>query len=606
MKKQNTNTNEIKEQNDGLQFIIELLNEVKNITNVNSTFYDKAKFIYRGITKFYPYGDNSKGVKKPKIDKVESDYIRSALSVRLSNTKKSYPKLEIDNSYTRVCYTHVLQNMIQDAKKHYPQKYSEEMSDLDILADIQHNGGATCLVDFSKNFLTALWFACSSDFDSDGFVYCYNIMEDMIVNDNLTFIKNNEEKLSIDLLLAQTYRETNVSSDIDTRFCLWEPSPRNNRILRQDSIFMFGIEKFSVKDHCVQVVKIPSNKKRPLLVTMEALFNINESTIYNDYIGYANTNKKRNPYHAMSSSVYERGYSDMIKGNYTSALDFFKLYEGNSYKEQNKKMSPKEAIELHFSLAVCYKYLTRQNGEVSYSENALLEYKDVINITKKHLQSQNINSREKDYYMRKCSRAYNGTIDILYATDKYQQGIDVCDKLIYEITDGVLKNDIDSKLPGKKDLKSRYCRIVKMELLDLIVLSEMNNCNNDYTVNDKYVALMEKYYEEAKNESDITYFDNLLIEYYKLIFNICREKEIKNEYKLKMIELREELTSCNASEDTYRGYILWNFKEIKKAIEKLNDVTFRERKYYLQYATAHIISFRDIFEVQCCRNLQES
>lgn len=28
--------------------------------------------------------------------------------------------------------------------------------------------------------------------------------------------------------------------------------------------------------------------------------------------------------------------------------------------------------------------------------------------------------------------------------------------------------------------------------------------------------------------------------------------------------------------------------------------------YYLQYATAHIISFRDIFEVQCCRNLQES
>lgn len=35
MKKQNTNTNEIKEQNDGLQFIIELLNEVKNIISVH-------------------------------------------------------------------------------------------------------------------------------------------------------------------------------------------------------------------------------------------------------------------------------------------------------------------------------------------------------------------------------------------------------------------------------------------------------------------------------------------------------------------------------------------------------------------------------------------
>ncbi|MDP4201520.1 MAG: FRG domain-containing protein [Bacteroidota bacterium] len=34
-----------------------------------------------------------------------------------------------------------------------------KLSDLDILAEIQHHGGATCLTDFTTNFLVALWFA---------------------------------------------------------------------------------------------------------------------------------------------------------------------------------------------------------------------------------------------------------------------------------------------------------------------------------------------------------------------------------------------------------------------------------------------------------------
>ncbi len=37
------------------------------------------------------------------------------------------------------------------------------MSDLDVLAEIQHLGGATCLVDFSTNFLIALWMASGEE-----------------------------------------------------------------------------------------------------------------------------------------------------------------------------------------------------------------------------------------------------------------------------------------------------------------------------------------------------------------------------------------------------------------------------------------------------------
>lgn len=32
--------------------------------------------------------------------------------------------------------------------------------DLELLAKLQHHGAATCLIDFTRNFLVAMWFAC--------------------------------------------------------------------------------------------------------------------------------------------------------------------------------------------------------------------------------------------------------------------------------------------------------------------------------------------------------------------------------------------------------------------------------------------------------------
>ena len=37
---------------------------------------------------------------------------------------------------------------------------SGELCDLELLADLQHHGVATCLIDFTQTPLTALWFAC--------------------------------------------------------------------------------------------------------------------------------------------------------------------------------------------------------------------------------------------------------------------------------------------------------------------------------------------------------------------------------------------------------------------------------------------------------------
>ena len=44
--------------------------------------------------------------------------------------------------------------------KNYDQRERKQLDDLEMLADLQHHRAATCLIDFTRNALVALWFAC--------------------------------------------------------------------------------------------------------------------------------------------------------------------------------------------------------------------------------------------------------------------------------------------------------------------------------------------------------------------------------------------------------------------------------------------------------------
>ena len=60
----------------------------------------------------------------------------------------------------------------------------------------------------------------------------------------------------------------------------------------------------------------------------------------------------------MLDSAYTRGYANMIKGHYDSALDFLKLAEIEYLKltdqSEDKEWNNRMKLELYFSLAVCY------------------------------------------------------------------------------------------------------------------------------------------------------------------------------------------------------------------------------------------------------------
>lgn len=582
----------IKKIEKGLKHLHKIMDKINSIvknTSEKHNLYQNPKFVFRGITKFYP--DTNVDEKKPELYNVEHDNIKSSLAVRLRDTSKDYLN---DKNYTRAFYVNVLEDIIRKAKNMYPNKYLSDMSDLDILADIQHNGGATCLVDFSKNLLTSIWFACNADSDADGYIYCYNIMEDMIERDTLTVIRPEDENRKISELIAQTYRETNVCSDVDIRFCLWEPSKRNNRMFRQDSVFVFGIEKFKVEDHAINVIQIKADWKSDILTAMKAIFNISGTSVYNDHIGFANNMNKQRPYRKMLDSVYTRGYENMIKGHYASALEFLKLAE---IECQEEGWDDKRKLELHFSLGVCYKSLARQNEKIHYFEIAILEYRKVIKLTKKIVSE---NTEEIEYYHHKMIRSYNAIVTLYYKLGRYCDAIKTCEEIIDVIAQWKENNPKTSK-----ETTSNYCEISILELLDLDLIKQ-NSTKKEWC--DYFVKMSKKY----NIDQPISYKDNppidffvLLKEYYKEVAKIANP--ITNE-RGKSIE--EIISSWNSRSEIYfknqvtskthskTKYILWNFTDMKNAIDEIKENHYLfSHKAALQDLTAGVISLRDQYEM---------
>ena len=80
---------------------------------------------------------------------VNLNAIQKFLQISIENTKK-----EIEDEHFNV---EIVQKEILDEAR----KFSEHTDDFEILAEIQHHGGKTNLIDFTTDFYVALYFACS-------------------------------------------------------------------------------------------------------------------------------------------------------------------------------------------------------------------------------------------------------------------------------------------------------------------------------------------------------------------------------------------------------------------------------------------------------------
>lgn len=449
----------------GLDAICSIFQALKQHSKCKQGFgYGVSRYIYRGVSAVFGHK------------------VLSGLDVRIRQSCLEHGQ---PGHPTNI---HLLKELVEKARRDFPNKYSRQ-TDLEILADIQHNGGATCLIDFSKNILTALWFACQSDFEKNGQLYCYDIMPD--IADNTLVHAEGMESWGIEELL-----DASLSSKTGTsKFYIWSPTAVNSRIIRQDSIFLFGIDTLFPKEDSVLIISIPFNMKRLIRKSLSDFFNISETTIYNDEVGFALANGKLKPI-SISNGTFEdcfrKAFEYMSVGSYSKAVELFR--HGLAY-QASENLAKEKKVDLYFSLGVSYKNLfllgDRQSGY-----NALIEFWKVLRLFKEQyriLDSLQVKDTQTHYFLRICDE----TVDMCYRLDQYEDGISVC-------------QEVCSLLEGlpEQSLKKTY----QLMEIELYLLKIMHTSESRF---DKMVVMLsDKLHGLTCNEQEkrmMTYFRQMLL-----------------------------------------------------------------------------------------------
>ena len=164
------------------------------------------------------------------------------------------------------------------------------LSDLELLAQLQHYGAATCLIDFTRNALVALWMACQQSAKKNTTQKPANGKVFAVRNDNLSQFRHVTPKLLRDKDIDFFFKEENG------RFPLyqWQPKYQNNRIIAQQSVFVFGGADVPVEKECI----ILAGGKKILLTSLGGISGITEASIYPDFDGFARQHAWNKPYRA--------------------------------------------------------------------------------------------------------------------------------------------------------------------------------------------------------------------------------------------------------------------------------------------------------------------
>ena len=173
----------------------------------------------------------------------------------------------------------------------------QRISDLQLLAKLQHFGTATGLIDFTWDPLVALWFACESFRDkegkeSNGKVFAIDL------SDPTQFQKLSSEEET------QSAEELFSPARASEMQLYWEPMVRGEatpRVLRQQSVFVIG--RPIVPENFVTSIEIGASDKQEILKELEGVLNINRHTLFADLQGFSAVNGAKSFLRTIESPV---------------------------------------------------------------------------------------------------------------------------------------------------------------------------------------------------------------------------------------------------------------------------------------------------------------
>ena len=216
------------------------------------------------------------------------------------------------------------QELIETVKMRGHGDQKKLQHDLEILAELQHYGAATCLMDFTRNPFAGLWFACKNPALKNGRVLAINSV------DYNRFVKVNAESMQepIGDLLPSSRRKG--------RLWVWEPKRQNERIIAQQSVFVFGAAKIQ-PEHVFSVKSTDGvwDELQKYGVSLESLFC--------DFDGFARANTSAQQYGA--GNYLDKAMDEHAHEKYENAIEHYSralIASGNEsiyYHRGRAKMS---------------------------------------------------------------------------------------------------------------------------------------------------------------------------------------------------------------------------------------------------------------------------
>ena len=171
----------------------------------------------------------------------------------------------------------IQQEEIREAKR-----FTHETDDFAILTEIQHYGGSTNLIDFTTDYLIALFFACDGNNTEDG---------------RIIFLKKNSNSIP---------------------FQLNKPNYPVNRVIAQKSIFVRPPKGY-IEAGDYETLSIPHQIKKELLEHLQKAHGISTEIIYNDLHGFI----RDRTIHRVAVKKFYEGLSQQSDGEHQAAIDLY-------------------------------------------------------------------------------------------------------------------------------------------------------------------------------------------------------------------------------------------------------------------------------------------
>ena len=392
-------------------------------------------------------------------------------------------------------FVEINKSLVEDARlQGLDEKDGRELEDLEVLAELQHHGAATCLIDFSYSAQVALWFACGQDPKTSQDCNPPHGKVLAVRKDRAKFKKITPEllKKEIDYFLQDGEM---------ARLYQWQPRHLNNRIIAQQSIFLFGHFQFEADEECI----IQEDSKQDILTELQEVAGITEAMLFPDFDGFARLRSEGISYVQPDTSDYrERGSELYQRGEYEQAITYYDeaiaidpddaqaYFSRGLAKRENEQHEDAitdfdKAININPNNAESYHWRGIVKSQLSQHEDAIVDFDKAININPNNAES---------YHWRGVSK---------YVVGQYQDG--------YE--DAIADFDTAVNL-NPNDAKSYYWRGLANNDLgqfeDAIAdFTDAISINPDHTA--AYFSRGAAYYERGKAKGNLLQYEDAIADF---------------------------------------------------------------------------------------------